>query len=92
VTDVLGYVSQCELCGQRAITLAPHGADWTCPRCAEVTEPSPYASGGIIENPGDSTPAFLDSGCTYRIPNSAATRLPGGEDEDDGYDLRKIQG
>lgn len=35
--DVLGYVSQCCLCGQRAVTLHPHGRDWECPKCVEVT-------------------------------------------------------
>lgn len=34
--DVLGYMSQCELCGQRAITREPHGLAWNCPKCEEA--------------------------------------------------------
>lgn len=35
--DVLGYISQCDLCGQRALTRNPHGDKFTCSRCREVT-------------------------------------------------------
>ncbi|MGV0793050.1 hypothetical protein [Mycolicibacterium sp. XJ1819] len=40
--DVLGFVSQCEACGQRAITRNRHGGDWICPPCEEVTNGSGY--------------------------------------------------
>ncbi|MDQ2628394.1 MAG: hypothetical protein M3Y90_15550 [Actinomycetota bacterium] len=37
--DVLGYISQCGLCGQRALTRTAHLAvdRFVCPRCREVT-------------------------------------------------------
>lgn len=42
-TDEIGFVSQCDCCGQRAITRTQH-AEYTCPRCVEVTDNIPYAS------------------------------------------------
>lgn len=50
-SEILGYVSQCECCGQRAITVKAYGRDWVCPRCAEVAEPSPYTAGGDDDGP-----------------------------------------
>lgn len=37
--DVLGYISQCDICPQRALTRAPHSQSdpFICTRCREVT-------------------------------------------------------
>lgn len=36
--DVLGYITPCEVCGQRVITRTAHEV-FVCPPCAEVAEP-----------------------------------------------------
>lgn len=33
--DIIGYVSQCEACGQRVVTRTRH-ATYRCPPCAEI--------------------------------------------------------
>ncbi|MCV7358510.1 hypothetical protein [Mycolicibacterium fluoranthenivorans] len=39
---VLGFLVQCEICPQRAMVAAQPSEDgWVCPRCTEVTGPSP---------------------------------------------------
>lgn len=37
--DVIGYLSTCDVCGQRALTRRQHrgGDDFTCAACREVT-------------------------------------------------------
>jgi predicted RNA-binding Zn-ribbon protein involved in translation (DUF1610 family) len=95
VTDVLGYVSQCELCGQRAITLAPHDSDWVCPRCAEVTDRSPYSSVASGQDCGiginlEATAAMFPQhrGHTTEFLDGAGNLSM---TDDDGPDLRKVQ-
>jgi hypothetical protein len=72
MTAVLGFIAQCDVCPQKAIVSEQPSSGWVCPRCAEVTEPSPY----------------VDPQYVYTAPGSFT--LP--DDEDDGPDLRKVQG
>lgn len=34
--DVIGYVSACDVCGQRVLTRSHPSADFTCPACREA--------------------------------------------------------
>ncbi|SCX34500.1 hypothetical protein [Mycolicibacterium fluoranthenivorans] len=39
---VLGFIVQCEICPQQAVVdTQPSEGGWVCPRCTEVTGPSP---------------------------------------------------
>ena len=41
MTAVWGFIAQCEICPQKAILGEQPAEPWICPRCAEVTDPSP---------------------------------------------------
>ncbi|MEB3021281.1 hypothetical protein [[Mycobacterium] crassicus] len=40
-SDILGFISQCAICPQSALTRTPHppGDRFICPRCREVVGP-----------------------------------------------------
>lgn len=42
--DVIGYLTTCEACGGRALTLHRHGADWRCPSCPDLDAPQPFSA------------------------------------------------
>lgn len=42
--DVIGYLTTCEACGGRALTLHQHGADWRCPSCPDMAAPQPFSA------------------------------------------------
>jgi len=66
--DVLGYLSQCEACGTKAITRQPHDATWNCPSCADFHDAEPVAGQTV-------PPVNVEYGRGYRDGLRAERRL-----------------
>lgn len=88
MTDVLGFITPCDVCGRKAITAIPLDR-YVCPACAE------FGGFGDVDvdaaeipprGPADDLPAGHFAGADpYRRPMSMAT-------PDDDYPICKVQG
>ncbi len=64
--DVIGYLTTCEACGGRALTLHQHGTAWRCPTCTDFA--AAVSSPGRAERIGPHAATVESTEMSVRLP------------------------